>query len=160
MRYLVASLILVLSPSLFLGQKSELHRTDIQNVLGEPIQVQGNQSIYRTKAEDMYVTAEFTPQDVVIKLVISSSCLPREALNKKLDRVVPRDVRGKYLRRKPVGEIGGCRIGYQDEYENLVISYSETNCMNCNHPQLVVEWRKVEGYWNAPSNNSFNASAN
>jgi hypothetical protein len=157
---LLTSMILVVAPGLFAGQKSELRRADIQNVLGEPIRAQGNQATYRTKDEGLYVSVGFTQQDIVTRLVITGSCSPTEVLFQTVDRLAPEGVRGQLLKHEGVGEFGDCWTGYRDEYENVIISYRRTHCMNCNHPQLVVEWRKFKRDTRAPSNNSFNASRN
>ncbi|MBD0372474.1 MAG: hypothetical protein ICV60_16640 [Pyrinomonadaceae bacterium] len=150
---LLASLILALAPNAYTIQKSELRRADVEKILGAPTHAPGNQAMFRTKTGDIFVAVEYTQQDVVTRLEITG-CYFTETFKNTIDSLVPESVRGKLLKHKNVGEIGDCVGGYQDEYENVSISYSATNCMNCNHPRFVVAWRNAKPDTGAPSNNS------
>jgi len=123
----------------------ELTKQRVESLLGKRcpniIRREG-QHCYLTSDPDVIAFVQFNEADEVEELSLSACLMRIERLDMIASKIVPENSRGKHIGGIAKGKPNGCFTSYRQEYERLTVSYSESGCTNCNHPRVIITWKR------------------
>ena len=115
-------------------------RATIQEVLGKSVKCPHNpKPEVECFGEDGSVQAKFTSEGVAKKIDLWTGCNGIWGLSKTLDRILPKNARGKVRRRSE--NPNGCQTRIVEEYDCLTIEYFQENCMGCAPASITMTWK-------------------
>ena len=121
---------------------ARLTRAEIEEKFGKPIKctpVSKDSECWGRELEPMRV--QFDSSDVVVSMVMSTSCNGLQSLKKMLDETVPTNARGKYVQESKKSPLGSCQVVSEEEYECVTIEYFQELCMDCSLASIRVVWK-------------------
>jgi hypothetical protein len=141
---LLLTMVLTQSPSVPRSQE-ECHtapaRDSLEEILGKPVECVGEKAdvCYRNNN----IKVHFNSSNRAETIFMSDSCSGVAGLAAFMNELVPKDIRGKSLKRPIISGSTSCQArSYVEEYECLNIEYFEgNNCMDCNDGSVKIKWK-------------------
>ena len=141
---LLLTLVLTQSPSVPRSQEecqTAPARDNLEEILGKPVKCVGETAdvCYRQNS----IRVHFDSSDKVETIFMTNSCSGVAGLEALINKIVPKDSRGKSLKRPIIINSTSCQErSYVEDYECLNIEYFEgNNCMNCNYGSVKISWK-------------------
>lgn len=123
-----------------------LTRADIRRKLGEPVKcLHDSKETECFGHERMPTKVQFNSSDVVTSIELSTYS-GLHTIMQPLNQIVPKENRGKYLKRFENSLPASCQSVSEEEYECLRITYRQELCMGSAPASIKVTWTQTTSH--------------